>query len=298
VHDVDLESGYEPIAGTVVDADGEPVRGARVYASSEATGRSFSSNTRTDREGRFSLVVRPGSTYAVSSLRETSSVVERGVAAGTTELLLELPRLGRIALRVVDQASGAPVQPFDLWWRAPDAGATDFTVRSDLAPGGDGVFVAELPEGELELRVSALAQGYPALDLHAVPCHPEPAGPLLVRLPRGARLALHFVADDEQQRDARVLWGTALLDLDQLQEVSNGGNRGNWLVWRHGRIRPDSEGRANLDALAPGTYVLHKASGPPLRFDPPRIEIQAGVREQAIEVHWRPADSAEPAEPR
>jgi protocatechuate 3,4-dioxygenase beta subunit len=81
------------IEGTVVDADGKPVRGASVYFFPE--GVSTARNAHSDADGRFRIEVAPGITGKVGAIhpdRESAQAHQQGVCAGTTGLVLKLSK--------------------------------------------------------------------------------------------------------------------------------------------------------------------------------------------------------------
>ena len=91
--DIRLLPGAE-IRGTVVDLEGKPAVGARVFATRPA--RWMSTQETTDAEGRFRIVVPAGDSplFVVASLKIASDRVLRAqsddVRPGTTELALSL----------------------------------------------------------------------------------------------------------------------------------------------------------------------------------------------------------------
>jgi len=81
------------IEGTVVDADGKPVRGASVCFFPE--GVSCARNVQSDAEGRFRIETAPGITGKLGAThpdREWCQAHQQGVCAGTTGLVLKLPK--------------------------------------------------------------------------------------------------------------------------------------------------------------------------------------------------------------
>jgi hypothetical protein len=81
------------IEGTVVDADGKPVGSARVYFFPE--GVTSVRNVHTDAEGRFRIEIAPGVAGKLGTShpdREWCQAHQEGVSAGTTGLVLKLPK--------------------------------------------------------------------------------------------------------------------------------------------------------------------------------------------------------------
>ncbi len=148
------------IAGVVVDPDGLPVRSAYVTLTPPGTGPwSQVTNSTTDAEGRFALrgldegefdlYVQDlwySTAYGDEGTPAVADMVRRGVAVGSTDLRLQMPRAGVIAGRVL-RPDG---QPAEDCWISPEGQIVGGPVRA----GPDGHFRFIVSEGAvITLRI-------------------------------------------------------------------------------------------------------------------------------------------------
>ena len=276
-----------PLAGRVRFESGDPAVGALVRARPLAGGGG-DADAWTDDEGRFALEMVAGYRYHLTaSLEQLEARLEEAAPAQGLELIL--PNLGVLEVHLVDEATGAPIEP---WPQAPsfawriEGGAPFRWAAARADPGGPARVRA--PVGVVDLRVRWGDRGYAPVVVPGVQVTAE-ARMMTVRMQRGvtARLAFEggtppgalFLLRDDQLDLARgaasgegnVSVGSAQLWLDDLSLVDQ-------------RLRPDDRGRAVLRALAPGTYTL-RAFPSDVEFEPPTIEVGQG--DELHQVRWR-----------
>ncbi len=98
------------LAGVVIDAQGEPIEGARVAAYRMETG---AERTATDAEGRFRYEDLPRGRYRVSAETDTHNPDVREEAPhGTNGITLTLTPRSTVRARAVDAITGAPLKDF------------------------------------------------------------------------------------------------------------------------------------------------------------------------------------------
>lgn len=145
VNDLRIQMVVSSIAGTVRDAQGQPVEDASVQASGQnGIGSGY---TRSDEHGKFDLGGIPPGVYEITVQRNKdrgSSPTGVMVHTGTHDLALTLGELGGIAGRVVEH--GVAVEyfgslvsddPDPSWTRTPDSvrNANGAFAQKDLRPG-------------------------------------------------------------------------------------------------------------------------------------------------------------------
>jgi len=99
------------ISGKVVDTDGNPLADASVYIAAPAPDY-FSETLHTDADGTFSLQGIVPAKYGITGRADGFVAKEMKVTAPADNVLIELRRGGTIKGRVVDKATGRPIDDF------------------------------------------------------------------------------------------------------------------------------------------------------------------------------------------
>ena len=186
--------------GIVTDVNRDPVEG--VWVSVRYRGERLETSGETDEEGRFRLDDLPADQLELSFYapgRPLQRVKQRLERVDVDDLEIYMPRAGGIAGRVVDDATGEPLDEFRIrfvepallpgerrllgygasWvregWRFQDAeGRWDTRGEPELVPGG-------------VVGIEARAEGYaPAVVRRAVVNVDPDVSPILLRMTRGA----------------------------------------------------------------------------------------------------------------
>ena len=249
------------VRGTVLDAGGEPVAGARVWISATGEERPEAYAT-TDGDGRFEITgVRPGRrTVTASDDRGRQVAKSLEVATGGQSVELRFADGVEVSGRVVDAAglgvAGAEVslEPSarDGWRRSsPEAASVDdgsFTIPG-VMPGS--------------YHLSAAKEGFARARLEApVEVSTRAIGGLEIRLDEGVRLS------------GRILG----LELDDLAQVEVRAGRSS------GRV--DFEGGYRVDNLAPGEVVVSASIPGSGRQVTRRITVEAGAGEMLLDLEF------------
>jgi len=248
------------LTGTVVWRDNTPATGIAIEIRAVAqreTARPLASPTSED-GGGFAVVVPGEGPFAVRAFARSGGgtrveFVRQPVEAGTTQLLLVLPRTARLQGRVLDDR-GAPVEEFTLLlrrWESPDEAPLRATFRQS-----DGSFETE--ELECDRWAGTItAPGFGPAELSSISLPLE--RPLEVRLVRASRV--QGVVRDELGSPAQGV------------RVGVMGLEG-WSV-------SDAEGAFDLECRC-GTVVVGildttRATGPPLTFELQPGELRTGL---------------------
>ena len=103
------------VAGVVLDADGAPLPGAQIVPGPLPDSSGFvGSMTRSDEAGRFRLDGLREPRFVLTVFAPGCTKLERTVATGETDLVLQPARAGGLAGRVVDARTGEPVESFTV----------------------------------------------------------------------------------------------------------------------------------------------------------------------------------------
>jgi hypothetical protein len=274
----------------VIDAAGAPVADARLvaFAADEDAWQGEEPRALSGEDGRFELAVPDvaGLAFHVLARSGPREAMAESVLAGAANVELVLPALTRVALRVIDAADRTSVQGFQLYWR--DSAQGEF-VRLDqggrrFSPGPDGVFLAELPAGRIDLAVSARSRGYVPARRDGVELFPEGSPTLEFELERGVELVLEFRLPDDAPEALGLLQRgrVSIASEEQWRERERGGDFFQQEVRNAQALRVDENGRARVRALASGTYRFF--NGPKgFDFRPRQFELPA-VAEQLVTV--------------
>lgn len=196
--------------------------------------------------------------YAFDELESDSYLVEirdprflpwsrEGVAPGTS-IDAHLKGSASVALRVVDAATGAPVEPYrvKVRFRNVNFSPSVFGIREPSAPPPSGGLYEGLVPGDLTFVVDA--PGFATSEVDADKVGPSESRNVEVRLGRGARLTA-IVRDGA---GGPVVAG-ARLELHRELTTAD-VDLGDAARDRHRGAASDAEGRAVLEGIPPGTY--------------------------------------------
>ncbi len=293
-HHIVRHTEHAVISGIVRSSAGTPLPDQQVtcWGVSER-GYGGSARATTAEDGTFELEVetRPGVLYTVGAWDGSRSASVEDVAPGTTGIELVLSELGQVGLRVRDEATREPVRRFRVFWRgSPEEPFQPLGGGGrEVSPGPEGVYVAELPLGTVDLAVGSRGEGYAFTEVPGIVVDGrDPPTVHDVSLPRGVTVELTFrPADGEDESIPRDLRrGRVYLATDaQFEERSGGGDYYRSLVRWGQTVRVDEGGVATVEALAPARFRFR---GLPdgLELDPMEIEVPR-VDRATFEIRWR-----------
>ena len=247
--DVRLDSTGS-VAGRVVDGNGAPLAGARVFVAGDwrdreamarnaAAGQTFRS-TASDAEGRFQIDGLVGETVTLAAGGDGMGQQRVEAKVGDMEVEIRLAG-GDLAVTVLTADGAKPAGEVQVWvMPAAPAGEGRKRARRPLSPrvSEEGAFHFGVTPGEWEVR--AQASGYPDLKPVTVTVveGTDPA-PLTFRLGRQGTVRGTLVGDDGKKvAGARV----------SFTEASGGdalGGEGGFLDWSEA-VRSRSDGRFEL----------------------------------------------------
>ncbi len=299
-HDFVWSEELVPIHGRVTDVRGAVVAGWTVRAECgipNVDRRQFTG--RTEEDGTYALPVAPGRAYTVSVVADPVVRSIADVAPGDVGIDFVLPDRGTFVLELVDVASGEPIafgrKGSRLSWR--EAGAEAFQA-CEPERGRPGRVELGLPVGRVDLSLHLDRDGYAPRVVHGLNVVTGEPEPVVVSLERGLELELACTGPDGPARPASPL--VLLLHESRLASVRGpfphqGGPSNHringvcmWigdpgLLNRIPRFRDD--GRARLEGLAPGRYVL-RAYPDELVFEPDTFDVDAATT--VLQAAWRP----------
>lgn len=275
--EVRIEIQHLPISGRVVDARGNPVAGLRVLVigvGEKFRGATFRAHGSTDGEGRYSVDVPndPDGSFDVSVLYARGLSVDREeVGPGTAGVDFEIPKLGRIPVKVFDVERRVPITRFEIEARSmdgirhrTDAGGASSLLRTD------GVFELELPVGIYDLVIRSPDLGLRSAHISAVYAAPTGQGdPLEVRLRKKVEVTVQWSGDPDRFPHE----GHYLLRFEN--EASS--SAGNW-------IEIDRSDGSRMLRLDPGEYRL-RTSPDDITFEPQVIRVP-DEDEALVRVGW------------
>lgn len=289
-HDFHIELPLGSIAGHVRFEDGSPVTRAEVRASSVVP--KWNVTARTDDSGSYAIKVPDrGFPFELSASVGNLRRSRTGVAAGSRDVDLVFPAMGKLLFRVVDRDTGEPVMPFGLSWRPAGGGDHQYMTGGQGPRDSEGYHLAALPAGLVDLALYAGHAGYQGSVRESIQlvAGGEPAK-VSFELERGITLRLQLDPPGKLPRGAFV----TLPPADAWSALTCSQNeRGNNLLSSGGRypatflggIWFDDEGRSSVNGLAPGRYrfkVFHED----VALDPEEIEVRRGSEEPVV-VKWR-----------
>ncbi|MBK7977422.1 MAG: carboxypeptidase regulatory-like domain-containing protein [Deltaproteobacteria bacterium] len=239
----------EVIEGQVVNPKGEPVAGATIYARPERNEASerfdwYRNRTESTADGHFHLAALERGTYELKASQDAYQAAERpGVASGTTDVRIELTPAPRIVGRVVDAATGQPIQSFRIDYRPMTSATGEFEVA---ATGGE------------KHRPTVSASGYASQRLG--PFSTSATGQLdagTVRLTKGATVKGRVLEANGTPRAGMTVMAFRAHGEDDEDLPTSGDAPGS----------TDAEGTFTVTGLGPGTWTLMATSPGPDRDD-------------------------------
>jgi hypothetical protein len=203
-----------------------------------------------------------------------SAVIEEVRVGARIELVL--PVVTPVALRVVDALEREPVLGFYVYWRESRAGSFARLVQGGgrFSPGPDGLFVAELPSGELDIAISARSQGFVTAVRNGVELSGQGMPEVRFELERGVVLELAFQVRPDAAEFQRFLQRgrVSIASEQQWSQRERGGALFQQDVRSGQEVRADDLGVARVAALAPGRYrLINLPRG--FRVEPERFEL-------------------------
>ena len=169
------EVDTDPIAGRVVDTDGQPVAGAQVLAYKRPKyGHGLVASAMTSDDGRFEIeaVLRGGEFQLEVHARGFSRGEPMEVSAGNRSVVLRLERLSAVSGRVFEAETGEPIEFFEIGHREGNRIPSNFnryTFTShpmgefylDDVPTGTSSIVARAPGFAPSSAVVNVQEGVP-----------------------------------------------------------------------------------------------------------------------------------------
>ncbi|MGI5865460.1 MAG: carboxypeptidase regulatory-like domain-containing protein [Myxococcales bacterium] len=155
---VDLALGGGSLAGMVIDAAGEPVVGAVISVKLDGSAAPATPAARSGAGGEFTCSGLSGERFTVvaSTARGEAGAERSGVAAGTTDLVLQLGSGELVGLVVGDR--GEPVPDFTVYAEPEEIGQGRAASKRFLSPSGE--FRLAIEPGRYGVKVGA--PGYAA----------------------------------------------------------------------------------------------------------------------------------------
>jgi hypothetical protein len=290
--DLSWTEAVQTIAGQVVDARGAPVRHAVVGVRRSTSRKPRDLSTKSGLGGRFELEVPPDETFVVTATDRVVRTEVADVPAGASDVMLVLGGSGSLTVQLLDARSGEPVVPPSLRflaWAPPQKGSFR-RLKAKSSP--DGVARVELPAGRIELEVDLSPLGYVPEIVPDVVITGQGVA-LTVELERG--FDVRFAIAREHVRELRG-HAVFLIDRDRPDTLRgpSPGEDGDPFVqvdglrlWAHRtvlkrrRLSFGADGRAQLEALAPGAYVL-RCFPEDVSLEPSAILL--GTADQSIDL--------------
>jgi len=286
------------IEGRVLDAGGAPVPEAQLmaYIDDEEEGELETPYTQSARDGSFTLTLPAGVTrpFHVFASEGPRRIERRNVAPGTRGLELVLPELGRAPLRVEDALTRAPINGYSLYWRPSDEGRYErFSPRSArLSAGPDGVYLAELPLGRLDLVVCERSRGYVPCFREGVVVTREAGAEVRFALESGVELELVLAGAPELRNELRRAF---VESAEQAELSARGGDFYQQEIRSAQGLRPDGNGSVRLKGMPAGRYEV-KGLARGLVLTPAAFELTS-VASERLEFALSRRENRAPAQP-
>lgn len=294
--DLEIQEDTTTISGRVTDSAMRPLSDISVFAHSGATGNGSSAKTAED--GTYSIEVVTDEVFTVVASRSRMIHAQvTDVPAGTSGVDLELADPGYLRLRLLDAATGEPVDLQSgrrrrIGWRP--AGDLSFRSASSLVDI-DGVVAIETALGPVDVLCDFSASGYVRKTVRGLIASPEESANIVdVTLSRGVAVKLTLAPWSEGQSGLAIFLlprsrsgdVRAASPTDDRSSVVSLSGVDVWIRDRTVRdhwLRPDADGNVHVRGLAPGDYVIRGVPDK-LVFDPAALSVSPETR--AVEIRW------------
>lgn len=288
-----LRSG-DRLAGIVVDERGQPVAGAVVDPRASGGRGPWSGyvgpDARSDEDGRFELTSLRKKRFDAVVFAEGFTRLERRVVAGAEDVVLKLERAGALAGRVVDGATGAPIESFRIKLREPtlregEERLSDYGVAwaqpgmSFTRTSGYWTTAGIEPKVGVVTGIEVSAEGYAPtrIDRAVIVADPEPDS-IVVELGRGTRVTGSVIDSITREPLANVRV--------QRCEVAEVSGRMRYVPDASFVTTTDDRGRFVLESVCCGSmFLMATGSAVPLTFDGPfDVAVSDRLVERTVEV--------------
>lgn len=188
---VDVTAKMEPVR--VVLEPAAEIRGRITRKSGAAPGAGMVMAVREDNRGAGQAMIESDGSFVITSLSpgtymlvaqvEGAGMMNRMVDAPSRDVIIELSALSRVAGRVIDAESGAPIARYDV--TASDQNADFF--KSETVSDASGAFTIDAPVGTVEIDVAA--DGYTSASQHVTVESEKGVAGIEIALKRGRRIS-------------------------------------------------------------------------------------------------------------
>ena len=258
------------ISGTVVDAAGEPVRGAGISVERIAEDHFLAV---TDARGRFTVSELAEGSWVVTALVAGAEPESATAATGASDVVLGIRRPGLLRGKVVDAETGAPLPDITIIregleeWGSVDARTSrDGTFTLPAGSGGPGEITAGLRSGNQAAESDYVPE--------VVEFAETPPGEIRIALRKGLSIAGRVLAQDGTPHQGRLR-----IHVDG--ESDPGWPFFRWTWFLVGEL----DGTFRVRGLPPGTYNLVFEDDADPGFTPIQV---AGVRSGTTDLVLRP----------
>ncbi|MEM1449696.1 MAG: carboxypeptidase regulatory-like domain-containing protein [Planctomycetota bacterium] len=282
------------LAGRVVDEDGAPVAWADVRAGGAGFRGPYpvylGPDVRTDEDGYFELTSLRKKRFTITVWAEGCAKLEQRVVAGTEDLVLRVERAGRLAGRVVDGRTGAPLETFVVRFIEPELGEGERRLRgygaewgrlgcSFVGTSGYWHSGTETPAVGAVTGIEISAPGYAPTRFRRAVAERRPAPDAIVTEMFAGTRVIGVVVDSAT---GRPIPGVRV----QRCEAAPPESLRRFVPDERAVAETDADGRFSLDDQVVGSiYLMAEGDDVPLTMDGPFV-VEAGATtiERTIEV--------------
>jgi protocatechuate 3,4-dioxygenase beta subunit len=252
----------QPIAGRVVGSDGAGIKGAKILAFNTGNNVSFRGEATSLDDGQFQLNdLHPGSYILQCNATGYRQQKHTRVATGNMDVQIDMMAQARVEGRVVEAASGNPIQNFTCSVRrvAPQqaggiAASEETGIQENFSGRTDGTFtLSGLDPGTYVIRASA-PDAAPTLSETFSVVENQSVANILVRVTRGGSIKGRVVGPDGNGiAGAMVSTHDDQFDEDPMESIFGGLVPTN-VTER--KTRTDSQGKFEIRFLTPEKYQI------------------------------------------